>query len=436
MKNKEKLKKSLASAKVVIEQKKVDDDKKQKQEQELANEITKNFQNKGEKKMKKLNKKIKSDLALLKMFAQMEATHDKTKSITAEFEALVKEYSDEQVETKALTEEKAIALTSDHTNLLREIQSSDIQFSFDAKSEAGKVLALFNRWDMPVVGKVKIPVGVNSVELQHVSETGAVGEQDTTETLLNLEVTRAALSFKFSRTLQFKSIVDKLALMESIINMAVEKGLVEGIINGQGSSPQVDNGYASIKMGTKMAGIRAKLAAQGYVKDMSNAALTGDSGRTAMQSVFDAAGAPFSRSQDGYVILAARPEKLLLSALKKGSGVTGVNPASGEKVYEDSYLGIPVIETGFLISRTASSGSGYDETGFVSATAANNDHGAFILLNPKAVWYSVEGERVDVEYKPSTDSYEVTLNCQAGWNMLCDSNNQPGVYAINIGADI
>lgn len=431
MNKKDKLKKSLASAKVVIDQKKIDDEKKQKQEQELSSAITKSFMNKGEIKMKKLSKQIKSDLALLKVFAQMTASSEKRLLDPAEFGAMVEEYQ----EVKGL-EEKAIALTSDHTNLLSEVQSSDIIFSFDNKSEAGKVLSLFSRWDMPVVGKVKIPVGVNTVELQHVAETAAVGEQDTGETLLLLEVTRAALSFKFSRTLQFKSIVDKLKLMESIINLAVEKGLVEGIINGQGSSPQVDNAYPSTKMGSKMAGIRAKLAAQGYVKDMSNAALTGDAGRTAMQGVFDAAGSPFSRSQADYVILAARPERLLLSALKKGSGVTGVNPAAGEKVYEDSYLGIPVIETGFLISRTGASATGYDETGFVSATAANNDHGAFILINPKMVWYAVEGERVDVEYKPSTDSYEITCNLQAGWNLLCDANNQPGVYAINIGADV
>lgn len=423
MKNKIKAKSLLATVKS-YNQSKLDEVKKVKeQEEKLAKELN-SLQSKGVT-MKKLNKQVKHDLALIKLIGQMKAAESKTALTEQDFSAMVTEYA----------EEKAIELTTDHSSILRTTQSSDMIFSFDPKSEAGSILALFNRYDLPVNGTVTVPVDDQDVELQHVAEATAITEQTWNESLLTLSSSRAAMSFKLSRTLQFKSIVDQLAYIERIMTQAVAKGLVEGIINGQGSNPQVDSGYSASKMGTKMAGIRAKLAAASYTSAAANAELDTTNGRALMQQLFDSAGARFSRNQSSYVILAARKEKLAISALVQGAGVTGVNQSAAPQVYNDSYQGVPVIETGFLRSRSTS-GTGYDATGFVSATAADNDHGCLILIDPSQVWYHIGGERVDVEFKPSTDSFEITLNCQAGWNLLVDTKNQPGVLMVNIGADV
>lgn len=432
MKAKEKAKASIAVTKSFLDSKKVEEEKKLKQEEDLVQAINKGFNNnKGEKSMKKISKQLKHELALIKTLAISEAKADNRAVTAEEFGELVKQY---QEETEM--EQKAIDLTSDHANLLREIQSSDIQFTFDAKSDAGAILALFQRWTGAVNGKVKIPVLAQSIKMKHLAETASAQPQSTTETLLTLEVTRANVNFQLSRTLDFKSIQDRIQFLESAINLAVEKGMVEGIVNGQGAaSPQQDTGYASDEMGKKFPGLRALLSVNSYVKDMANAPLTGDDGRTAMQALFDAAGPEFSRSQNGYVMFVARKERLLLSALKKGSGVTGVNPAAGNSVYESDYQGVPIVEIDFLRSRVGS-GTGYDATGFVSSTAADNDHGVIILCRPSAMWYALQGERLDLEYKPNTDSFEINLNCQAGWAMLIGSGNQPGVYGVNIGADV
>lgn len=432
LKNKERLTKSLEVSKSFLDKANIEKSKKEIEEKKLSVEIEKSIINNNQKgaTMKSLSKSVKHDLALIKLCEQMDAITDRRNVDVEKFGAYVTEYS----EIKGL-EEKAIALTSDHTNLLRNIQGSDIIFSFDNKSEAGKILSVFKRYNMPVIGKVTLPIDNQAFELEHYAETATVVEQDSSETLLTLEVNRAAMVFKISRTLQFKSIVDRIQYVESFLQIATEKGMVEGIINGQGSSPQVDSGYGAKKMGQKFAGVRAILAANSYSKDMSLAPLTGDTGRTAMQSIFDFAGSRFSSNQAPYVILCARREKLLLSALKQGSGVTGVNQSAGSAVYANDYLGIPLIETGFLKSVVAS-GSGYDATGFVSATAADNDHGVLILLDPSSVTWALESERIDVEFKPESDSFVITLNAQAGWTMLCDARNQTGVYAVNIGADI
>lgn len=427
MKNKDKLKQLLSQAKSFNAEKKAADEKKLAEEKNIAQALNQiNNTNTKEKPMKKLSKQVKHDLALIKMIGQMKAAESKVALTEQDFSTMLTEYA----------EEKAIELTSDHSSILRTTQSSDMIFSFDEKSEAGAILALFNRYDLPVNGTVTVPVDNQSVELQHLAETAAVTEQTWDESLLTLSSSRAALAFKLSRSLQFKSIVDQMAYVERLMSTAVAKGLVEGIINGQGSSPQVDSGYASTKMGTKMAGIRAKLSAASYTSDAGNDDLDSTNGKALLQQMFDAAGARFSRSQSNYVILANRVQKLKISELVKGAGVTGINTAAASQVYATSYQGVPVIECAFLISNTAASGSGVDETGFVSATAANNDHSSLILIDPTQVWYHIGGERVDVEYKPSTDSFEITLNCQAGWNMLCDAKNQPGVFLINIGADI
>ena len=432
MKNKDKLKQVLQSAKSFNADKKAQEAKKIAEEKKIADQLNQNNNEKKEYKMKKLSKQVKHDLALMKLIGQMRAAEQKTVMTVEDFTAMVNEY----VEVKSETEQKAIELTSDHSSLLRTTQSSDIIFSFDEKSEAGSILALFNRYDLPVNGTVTIPVDNQNVELQHLAETASVTEQTWDESLLTLSTSRAALSFKMSRSLQFKSIVDQLAYVESLISTAVAKGLVEGIINGQGSSPQVDNGYSSSKMGSKMAGIRAKLAAASYTSDANNKDLDTTDGRALMQQMFDAAGPRFSRSQAGYVILANRKQKLKISDLVKGAGVTGVNQSAASSVYVNQYQGVPVIECAFLISNTTASGSGVSHTGFVSATAADNDHSSLILLKTDQVWYHIGGERLDVNFVPATDSYEITLNCQAGWNMLCDAKNQPGVFLINIGADI
>lgn len=427
MKNKDKLKQLLSQAKTFNAEKKAADEKKLAEEKNIAQALNQiNNTNTKEKPMKKLSKQVKHDLALIKMIGQMKASESKVALTEQDFTAMINEYA----------EEKAIELTSDHSNLLRTTQSSDMIFSFDEKSEAGAILALFNRYDLPVNGSVQVPVDDQSVELQHLAETAAVSEQTWNESLLTLSSSRAALAFKLSRSLQFKSIVDQMAYVERLMSTAVAKGLVEGIINGQGTSTQVDSGYASTKMGTKMAGIRAKLSAASYTSDAATKDLDSTDGKAVLQAMFDAAGARFSRNQSSYVILANRKQKLKISELVKGAGVTGINTAAASQVYANSYQGVPVIECAFLISNTAASGSGVSETGFVSSTAADNDHSALILLDPTQVWYHIGGERVDVEYKPSTDSFEITLNCQAGWNMLCDSKNQPGVFLINIGANI
>lgn len=427
MKNKNKLKEVLTQAKSFNADKKAQEEKRLAEEKNIASALNQiNNTDKKESKMKKVSKQLKHDVQLIKLIGQMKAVESKQAITEADLTSMLNEYA----------EEKAIELTSDHSSLLRTTQSSDMIFSFDEKSEAGSILALFNRYDLPVNGTVTVPVDNQSVELQHLAETAAVTEQTWDESLLTLSTSRAALAFKLSRSLQFKSIVDQMAYVERIMATAVAKGLVEGIINGQGSSPQVDNGYSASKMGTKMAGIRAKLSAASYTSDAGNDDLDSTDGRALMQKMFDAAGARFSRNQSGYVILANRAQKLKISELVKGAGVTGVNSSAASQVYTTSYQGVPVIECAFLISNTAASGSGVSETGFVSATAANNDHSSLILIDPKQVWYHVGGERVDVEFKPSTDSFEITLNCQAGWNMLCDSRNQPGVFLINIGADI
>lgn len=398
-------------------------------EQELANQLNNvNNESKNTKGVNmKITKQMKHDFAILNVVGQMKAAERKSALSADEVQAMLNEYA----------EEKAIELTSDHTNILRTTQSSDMIFSFDDKSEAGSLLALFNRYDLPVNGKVQVPVDNQSVELQHLAETASVVEQTWDESLLTLETSRAALNFKLSRSLQFKSIVDQMKYVESLITNAVAKGLCEGIINGQGATTATqDNGYASTKMGTKMAGIRAKLSAAGYLSDAAKKEIDTTDGRALMQKLFDAAGARFSRSQAGYVILAARTEKLKISALVQGAGVSGVNQSAASSVYVDKYQGVPVIETGFLKSRTASSGSGYAETGFVSSTAADNDHGSLILIDPSQVWFHAGGERVDVEYKPATDSFDITLNMQAGWNLLVDAKNQPGVLMVNIGDDV
>lgn len=428
MKNKDKLKKSLLQLKSLNKDKIEQEQKRLTEEKKIAAALTNTINNtKGVNTMKLTNQQ-KHDMALIKILGQMKAAESKSAFTAEDFSAMVTQYA----------EVKAIELTTDHANILRTTQSSDMILSFDPKSEAGSILALFKRYDLPVNGKVQVPVDNQNVEMQHLSEVAAVTEQTLDESLLTLETSRAALQFKLSRSLQFKTIVDQMAYVEGLISTASAKGMVEGIINGQGSTTATqDNGYASSKMGSKMAGIRAKLAAAGYTKDVAKAELTpDDAGRAVVQSIFDAAGARFSRSQAGYVILAARPERLKLSAMKQGAGVTGVNVSAASSVYGSEYQGVPVIECAFLISRTSASGSGYSETGFVSSTAADNDHGSLILIDPSQVWYHLGGERVDVEYKPSTDSFEVTLNCQAGWNLLVDSRNQPGVLAVNIGPDI
>lgn len=427
MKNKDKLKKLLSQAKSFNADKKAQEEKRLAEEKSIAQALNQINNTNKEIKMKKLSKQVKHDLALIKMIGQMKAAESKTAMTQEDFSAMLNEY----------VEEKGIELTTDHSNILRTTQSSDMIFSFDEKSEAGAILALFNRYDLPVNGTVTVPVDNQSVELQHLAETAAVTEQTWDESVLTLTSSRSALAFKLSRSLQFKSIVDQMAYVERIMTTAVAKGLVEGIINGQGATSAVqDNGYSSSKMGSKMAGIRAKLAAASFVSDALKKDLDATDGKAVLQQMFDAAGARFSRSQAGYVILANRAQKLKISELVKGAGVTGVNTAAASQVYATSYQGVPVIECAFLISNTTVSGSGVSHTGFVSATAADNDHSSLILLDPSQVWYHIGGERVDVEYKSSTDSFEVTLNCQAGWNMLCDSRNQPGVFLVNIGADI
>lgn len=428
MNRKEKAKQLLAQVK------KFKDNEKAKTN-ELKKLLNENESNNKKGVNMKLTKQNKHTLELIKMLGRMEAKANDSQLSEEQFLSLVEKYNEAAQEKGMQT--KGIELTSDHTNLLRVTQSSDIILSFDGKDEASSILALFNRYDLPVNGKVTIPVDNQNVELEHYAETADIVEQTWDESLLTLEASRAAFGFKLSRSLQFKSIVDQVAYLESLMTLAIAKGLVEGIINGQGaSSATQDSGYAAKKMGNKMAGIRAKLAEASYTYDADKKELDATDGKAVLQAMFDAAGARFSRNQSRYVILCARKEKLLISELIKGTGVTGINTAAASQVYATQYQGVPVIETGFLISRTASSGSGYGETGFVKSATTHNDHGSLILLDPSQVWYHFGGERTDVSYVSKSDSFEIDMNAQAGWNMLCDSRNQPGVLVKNIGADI
>lgn len=358
-----------------------------------------------------MNKNQKSDLFLVKTLS----------SITGKpATELVAQYA----------KEKAIELTSDHADIANNVKSSDLILEFEAKDAELNFINRFAKVDMAGKAKLEIPMESEDFEIKHVAEGADAVEQTWDETLMKIETSRAAMSFKLTKELQSKSIVDQISYVRSKIATAVGRGLLEGIYNGQGSnSAQQDDSYSATKTGVKYAGLRALLSAASLTTSFGSAALDKD----LMVTFLKAAGQMFAQRQSQYVLIVCLRDHQVLSDIVRGSGVTGVNANGPDSaLYADRFMGVEVHQTSFLKSPVAS-GSGYGTGGFVTSTAANNDHSVILLINPSKVMWALDELEISSEFKPKSNSFEITANCQIGWSA---HTAQLGRMGVAVGATI
>lgn len=406
---KESLRKSIAGAKKVTEQIKEVNEKRAKDKEALAkkfNEINKSMTIKGVT----MNKNFKSDAFLVKALSAITGKPQ---------EELLQKYA----------VEKTMELTTDHTNIANNVKSSDLILEFDARDAELSFINRFTKVDMSGKAKLEIPVESEDFVIQHVAEGADSPEATWDESTIELKTSRAALTFNMSKELVNKSIVDQLSYVRNKISLAVGRGSLELVYNGQGANAaQKDTGYSATATGIKGPGIRATLSAAGKTFDFAAAAVS----RTNMANMLKSAGQLFAQKQSEFVMILALRSHQGISDLVRGNGVTGVNDTQADSsLYASKFMNIELHQTAFLKSPIAS-GSGYDETGFVSSTGANNDHEVILLIRPSRVLWALDSLEVSSEYKPRKASYEVTVDCQLGVAFQPDL----GIMGINVGADI
>lgn len=414
LKNKELLKKSLEASRKTLEQVNAKKAAIESQKDKVAKDAKAALEEQkfyGGTKTMKLTKNIRSDLFLIKTYANV---------LGKDVAQAVKEYGEATKTMEAL---------SDHGNILNDVKTPDFIPEFDARDKELLFINRFTKVDMLGKNKRQLVLESEDMILKHVGEGSDAPDATWDESLLDIQTSRGALAFLISKELQSKTIVDQLTYVRSKTSTVVGRGVLELVYNGQGSSPQVDNGYAADGMGKKGAGLRAILAANSYVSDFAAAAPS----RTNMATFLKAAGALFAQRQSQYVMIVCLRDHQTISDLVRGNGVTGVNDTKADdSIYAPKFMGVELHQTAFLKSPVAS-GSGYDETGFVSATDALNDHSVILLINPSKVFWALDELEVSAQYIARKNQLEVVINCQLG---CAFHKAELGIMGINVGANI
>lgn len=331
---------------------------------------------------------------------------------------------------KAFAQEKAMELTSDHSALMNNVIVGELIPEFDPRDAKLGLLARFTKKNL--AGKNQEEYLLESEDMQILDTTEGADAEEATwdESKFSITATRATISFVFTEELAERSLVDQMSYVKSKVATAVGRGLMEGIINGQGAnSAQQDNGYAATKLlGKKFPGIRAVMSANSKTVNGNATALT----RPIIEDFFASEGDLFAQNESEYIVLCGGREYRAISKLVQGEGVTGVN-TSTSSIHASKINGLDLLNVSPFLKSVVGSGSGYSETGFVSATAADNDHGVLILLRPSKVFYALDNAKLEVERKPKKNAWEVTYNCKVGWAFHVA---ELGRMLINIGADI
>lgn len=416
---KNKTKDILKSAKNTLDKideiKKSQLDKDLKKGQEINNLITdlKNTTKKGENKM--VTKSQKSDLFILKSLAAITGRPQ---------EELLKEYAIE----------KTMELTTDHSNILNNVKSSDLILHFDERDKDFSFINECTRVDMNGKNQLQTPVDSENFEIKHTAEGADAPDATWDESLITITTSRAALAFYMSKELMSKTIVDQMAYVQSRTQSSIARGLLEGIFNGQGSSPQVDDSYPADGMGKKGPGLRALLSAASKTYNFSAVDVTDAAAlKAAMIAFYKAAGELFAQKSQEFVLIVGLRLAQALSDAVRGKGVTAQNEINGS-LYASTVLGVPMrsVSSQYLKNVTVS-GSGYDATGFVSATAANNDFDVCLLVRPSKIFYAIENLEVSSMFIQRKNAWEVVLNCQIGYTA---QTAELGLMGRNIGAAI
>lgn len=427
---KSKIAKTLADTKKIVADRLKVATKEEEKENQLAESLLKvnNEPTKKGTNTMGISKKVKSDIAQLKMLAKVYSQKNES-SYQDELNSLVEKYSEHAVQTKAIETTSSL-----DASIINDVKGKDLMISFDSKAGDAKLLSLITRVDMKGERSRTIPYDLNDAKLQHLGEVEEMVEQSFDFDDLSITNSRVGLNFKISRTAQDQSIIDQLAYLQSTLSKIVGRDLANGVVNGKSQS----KGDADITdpkdIRSKMAGTRVELSDASQVHDFAKAELS----YTNIQEFFKKAGPKFRQSKalgDKWVLIAGAREVMKITDLNNGTAQsTYINPMDGVQRAEQ-VLGVDIVELE-SIRDVSTNATGYDETGFVNANTTLNDHGILLLINPKAQFYCYDAERVDVEYRPLSDSYSVSLNGRAGWKFVNTSKDKNGVYGVNIGADI